>query len=623
MPISDQQTVFHHVGNGLTITFPFGCQILQPSDLQVYLNDELTTSGFGVSGIGVPTGGAVTFDIPPADLLQVRIERVIPLERTTDYQQNGDYLARVVNPDFNRIWMALQQHQTMFNRALSTPKSDPAAPALLPPIADRANKLLGFDVNGNPVAVVPAEQSASALEIALSGPNGVALVGNAVDKRELAEGALNSKADPTGATDSTALIQAAIDSLFNVERIQTQGGGVVVLPRGNFKVSTLRMKRGVSLRGAGQRATRLFTVTAVPMIVMDTPTDPAGNQSGFTIERLMLDGGGANQLAGASRIGTIGIDASGMGHATVRDCLIQRFATAGIYSRGLVVDFNVERSFIIANTVGVDHRDGFATTIRYIGCQIVFNDTTGAILKDIPVSSFLHTIVEKNYGTGLYLYGATSSSTIDHCYFEDNGTSVNLHIDGGLSTVVSNNYFTYTPNKGVGLSLVSVGNASGVSLIGNTFNGAATGNGASADISAAAGAAQTIYICDNKHVGGFSRVGGSGGYARLYGDAYKVVRGDTPGIEYQNAAGGLLAKEVITSGIKESRHAVGHKWADMAGNYHMQLDAAGLVLNGGGWNTRHLMLGGTHLWVDGTAKLRIKFGAPTSDTDGAVVGAQV
>lgn len=186
MPISDQQTVFHHVGNGLTITFPFGCQILQPSDLQVYLNDELTTSGFGVSGIGVPTGGAVTFDIPPADLLQVRIERVIPLERITDYQQNGDFLAKVVNPDFNRIWMALQQHQTMFNRALSTPKSDPAAPALLPPIADRANKLLGFDSNGNPVAVVPAEQSSAAVIAALGGPEGVALVGNAVDKRELA-----------------------------------------------------------------------------------------------------------------------------------------------------------------------------------------------------------------------------------------------------------------------------------------------------------------------------------------------------------------------------------------------------------------------------------------------------
>jgi hypothetical protein len=35
-----------------------------------------------------------------------------------------------------------------------------------------------------------------------------------------------------------------------------------------------------------------------------------------------------------------------------------------------------------------------------------------------------------------------------------------------------------------------------------------------------------------------------------------------------------------------------------------------------------LLLGTTHLWIDGSGRLRIKSGAPTSDTDGAVVGAQ-
>jgi hypothetical protein len=35
-----------------------------------------------------------------------------------------------------------------------------------------------------------------------------------------------------------------------------------------------------------------------------------------------------------------------------------------------------------------------------------------------------------------------------------------------------------------------------------------------------------------------------------------------------------------------------------------------------------LILGGYHLWVDGSARLRIKSGAPTSDTDGVVVGTQ-
>jgi len=40
------------------------------------------------------------------------------------------------------------------------------------------------------------------------------------------------------------------------------------------------------------------------------------------------------------------------------------------------------------------------------------------------------------------------------------------------------------------------------------------------------------------------------------------------------------------------------------------------------WDGAHLRLGAYHLWVDATGDLRIKSGAPTSDTDGTVVGSQ-
>jgi len=43
----------------------------------------------------------------------------------------------------------------------------------------------------------------------------------------------------------------------------------------------------------------------------------------------------------------------------------------------------------------------------------------------------------------------------------------------------------------------------------------------------------------------------------------------------------------------------------------------------GVWNTGRLIMGAFHLWVDGSGRLRIKSGAPTSDTDGTVVGTQV
>lgn len=48
----------------------------------------------------------------------------------------------------------------------------------------------------------------------------------------------------------------------------------------------------------------------------------------------------------------------------------------------------------------------------------------------------------------------------------------------------------------------------------------------------------------------------------------------------------------------------------------------GNAVTGGAWNTGHARLGPYRLWVDAAGRLRIKNGAPASDTDGAIVGAQ-
>jgi len=45
--------------------------------------------------------------------------------------------------------------------------------------------------------------------------------------------------------------------------------------------------------------------------------------------------------------------------------------------------------------------------------------------------------------------------------------------------------------------------------------------------------------------------------------------------------------------------------------------------NGGAWNGAQIVLGSYYIWVDISGRLRIKNSAPTSDTDGTVVGSQV
>jgi hypothetical protein len=46
------------------------------------------------------------------------------------------------------------------------------------------------------------------------------------------------------------------------------------------------------------------------------------------------------------------------------------------------------------------------------------------------------------------------------------------------------------------------------------------------------------------------------------------------------------------------------------------------LFNSGLYNGAHIELGIYHLWVDSSGRLRIKNSAPTSDTDGTVVGTQ-
>ena len=42
----------------------------------------------------------------------------------------------------------------------------------------------------------------------------------------------------------------------------------------------------------------------------------------------------------------------------------------------------------------------------------------------------------------------------------------------------------------------------------------------------------------------------------------------------------------------------------------------------GAWNGKPMRLGTYYLWIDGTGRLRIKPSAPTSITDGTVIGTQ-
>lgn len=154
------------VANGVTTVFGFGFQLLDADDLQVSLDGVVQSSGFTINGIGVQSGGNVTFAAPPANNTLVEIQRQIPLERNTDYQLNGDLPSEQVDRDLDRLWQALQDQAYFAGLTIGLPPGDAAAPVTVPPVATRANSVLAFDGSGNAISIPTADVATVAANVA-------------------------------------------------------------------------------------------------------------------------------------------------------------------------------------------------------------------------------------------------------------------------------------------------------------------------------------------------------------------------------------------------------------------------------------------------------------------------
>lgn len=280
MTVSAQETLFRHVGNGVTTTFAYSCQVLQANDLYVYVDGVQITSGITKNGIGDLAGGSVTFATAPANGAAVILERTVALERTTDYQQNGDFLSGVVNLDFNRIWMAIQQVGTSLSTAMLFPKSDVDPITELPPAADRANLLLSFNELGNPITAAPVGGSATDLAIQLATSNGMTQIGynrnvtgseyqlgskkfdQAVSVFDfMTEAQQDDVKAGTQLLDMTVPIQEALDYITNTRTsgLTTSGAlstsytgtsQILLFPKGTYKVTAaLNVGGYVEIRG--------------------------------------------------------------------------------------------------------------------------------------------------------------------------------------------------------------------------------------------------------------------------------------------------------------------------------------------------------------------------------------
>ena len=138
--------------------FAYTFTALLDSDIKVLKNGTALALGDGndytLTGVGT-YGGNVNLELGATTGDKITIYLDMPLSRSTNYQNSGDFLALDVNGDFNKLWLAIQQGTTDLIRAIRRPVADAGTINMeLPLAASRKDTLLGFDATGA-VEVVP------------------------------------------------------------------------------------------------------------------------------------------------------------------------------------------------------------------------------------------------------------------------------------------------------------------------------------------------------------------------------------------------------------------------------------------------------------------------------------
>lgn len=145
-------------GKATVYTIPF--LLLAASDLQVFIDKTLVNpSYYKLKNLGQPQAEITFISAPKGNLL---LKREVKLTRETDYQDNGDLLAKTVNNDFDRIYLIMQGLAQENDQLLKV--TDPAGINALPDADERANKVLAFDEQGQPK--LTTLQSGTATELA-------------------------------------------------------------------------------------------------------------------------------------------------------------------------------------------------------------------------------------------------------------------------------------------------------------------------------------------------------------------------------------------------------------------------------------------------------------------------
>jgi Pectate lyase superfamily protein len=444
-----------------------------------------------------------------------------------------------------------------------------------------------------------------------------------------------------GVTDDTQAIQNAIDS------VSTSTSCTVFFPTGTYLVSSPLTINNPNTRLVGENRGKIIGFSAIvanhqqSIIVINI----ASGKKGAFVEGLLLDG---------NNMSTVGIELmdNTFGRNYIRDVIIQNINGTGILVGNSCYGLKLDQVFTSNVLTGIQ-LDGRNMHVVSNGCQFLANVNSAVIGNDTSSDSCQNIIftncdltVWENGGIPVVIRNA-KNTIIDKCWIEINsantenspcmiqlGTSSSTAINTVIRDcfiqansrtnafiglykangfIVEGNHFDSLPstsycydasnstfNYPTGIHFGNSPIASGREINGQNINSMFKmwlGDSATLDAQW-----KTIVKVDTSN---YSSPGyGSGFQIFRKGESYPRVNISETAIAFSSGA----------SPADVSFIRYGASIGGMSTGQSFRVD--------GTWNGGHLLLGNYHIWVDSSGRLRIKNGAPTSDTDGVVVGAQ-
>lgn len=441
-------------------------------------------------------------------------------------------------------------------------------------------------------------------------------------------------ANSSDANDDTTAFQNAVNAAH------ASSGIKIKLLSGTYLVSTITLAVNsnlyLAISGQGEHLTIIQKYGASTDSIINLSSSSGIAYWWGGLENLTMYGNGITGVSGLklTRLAhfainnlfiygcTKGIENLGSLVFNINNCNIS-FNGIGIYNRNdggvYANDININNTVFQSNaTFAIDHGQG--SLLNIIGCDIETNGTSG---NTSTGGIFIRNTVDDENGYALV--------NIEKSWFEDNkGNSISTETGGiGGLTLVIKDCNDIIHNDSAGKAIYVQSSIRHFVLENTNVTG---GQGAIVNV------VSTIYSTIKNAV--IDSVTDTSAYKTYYnvqigGTGYENTYGYLTDVNINLSGGGTGINFVYDSATRNNRI-----WVDKTtwtnpylritpyNNNYCVFDSGvytssrGLFVNASDYTDTRLRLGNYYFWVDSSGRLRIKNGAPSSDTDGTVVGTQ-